>query len=134
MVVEFKLVDRKLCLIEGNIPYQMRFQQHTQTFTLITIQIRKHFWDTNQVFYGCKIVSFRKQHMSRSKTRLMTISRLYPCGKPCSRGTHNETVKNIAQFSSIINGIMMESRLRVSIPWECFKFFNRNENFITFTP
>ena len=40
--------------------------------------------------------------------RLMTISPLYPCGKPCSRGTDNETVKNLVLFSSIINGIMME--------------------------
>ena len=45
--------------------------------------------------------------------RLMTISPLYPCGKPCSRGTHNETVKNLALFSSIINGIMKKSRLRI---------------------
>ena len=66
--------------------------------------------------------------------RLMTMSPLYPCGKPCSRGTHNETVKNLALFSSIINGIMMESRLRISVPWECFQFFNRIENSITFTP
>ena len=34
----------------------------------------------------------------------MTMSPLYPCGKPCSRGTHNETVKILALFSSIING------------------------------
>ena len=39
----------------------------------------------------------------------------------------NETVKNQALFSSIINGIMMESRLRISIPWECFQFFNQIE-------
>ena len=26
----------------------------------------------------------------------MTMSPLYPYGKPCSRGTHNETVKNPA--------------------------------------
>ena len=25
----------------------------------------------------------------------MTMSPLYPCGKPCSRGTHNETVTNL---------------------------------------
>ena len=50
----------------------------------------------------------------------MTMSPLYSCGKPCSRGTHNETVKNSALFSSIISGIMKESRLRISIPWECF--------------
>ena len=40
----------------------------------------------------------------------LTMSPLYPCGKPCSRGTHNETVQNLALFCSIINGIMMESR------------------------
>ena len=55
-------------------------------------------------------------------TRLMTMSPLYLCGKPCSRGTHNETVKNLALFCSIINGIMMESRLRMSVPWECFQY------------
>ena len=30
------------------------------------------------------------------RIRLMTMSPLYPCGKPCSRGTHNETAKNAA--------------------------------------
>ena len=35
-----------------------------------------------------------------SKHRLMTMSPLYPCRKPCSRGTHNETVKNFAFFSN----------------------------------
>ena len=62
------------------------------------------------------------------------MSPLYPCGKPCSRGTHNETVKNLALFSSIINGIMKESRFRISIPWEYLQFFNRIENSITFSP
>ena len=28
----------------------------------------------------------------------MTMSPLYPCGKPCSRWTHNETVKNWPYF------------------------------------
>ena len=32
----------------------------------------------------------------------MTMSSLYPCGKPCSRGTHNETVKYFALFCSIM--------------------------------
>ena len=31
--------------------------------------------------------------MSRSCTRLMTMSPFYPCGKPCSSGTHAKTVK-----------------------------------------
>ena len=43
-------------------------------------------------------------------------------------GTHNETEKNLALFSSITNGIMVESRLRI---FE--QFFNRIENSITFT-
>ena len=30
------------------------------------------------------------------QARPMTMSPLYPFGKPCSRGTHNETVKNPA--------------------------------------
>ena len=28
--------------------------------------------------------------------RLMTMSPLYPCGKHCSTGAHNETAKNLA--------------------------------------
>ena len=60
-------------------------------------------------------------------TRLMTMSPLYPCGKPCSRGTHHETVNNLALFSSIINGIRKESRLRISIPWECFQLLRAKE-------
>ena len=74
------------------------------------------------------------QEGRKGETRLMTMSPLYPCGKPCSRGTHHETVKNLALFSSIINGIRKASRLRISVPWECFQFFiNRIENSITFT-
>ena len=60
-------------------------------------------------------------------TRLMTMSPLHPCGKPCSTGTHNETVKNLALIAAIINGIMMKSRLRISIPWVGLQFFNRIE-------
>ena len=30
----------------------------------------------------------------------MTISPLYPCGKPCSTGNHSETVKKLALFSA----------------------------------
>ena len=45
------------------------------------------------------------------RASLMTMSPSYPCGKPFPRGTRNETVKNLTLFSSIFNGIMMESRL-----------------------
>ena len=42
----------------------------------------------------------------------MTMSPLYPCGKPyTTTGTHNETKNDLAKFSSIVNGIMMESHL-----------------------
>ena len=67
----------------------------------------------------------------RMPHRLMTISPFYPCGKPCSRGTHKEAVENLALFSSTVNGITMESRLRISIPRECFQFFIRIESSIT---
>ena len=60
--------------------------------------------------------------------RLMTMS-------PCLRSTllkrdFNDTVKNRAIFSSIINGIMIDLWLPISIP----QFFNQIENSITFTP
>ena len=61
-----------------------------------------------------------KCHPRILNPRLMTMSPLYPYCKPCSKGTHKETLKNLALFSSVINGIMVESRLRISIPWECF--------------
>ena len=53
--------------------------------------------------------------------RLLTMNPLYPCGKPCSRGTRNETVKKLTLFSAIIKGIIMESQLRTRIPWECYQ-------------
>ena len=47
---------------------------------------------------------------------LVTMSPLYPCGTPCSTGTHNGTVKILTLLSVIINGMMMESWLRISNP------------------
>ena len=38
--------------------------------------------------------------VSLAYIRLMTMSPLYPGGKPCSTRTHNETVKNLALFSA----------------------------------
>ena len=61
--------------------------------------------------------------------RLAMMSPSYLCGKPCSRGTHNEAVKNLALFFAIINGIVKESRLRISIPWKCFQFPQLNQKF-----
>ena len=33
---------------------------------------------------------------------------LYPCSKPCSTRTHNDTGKKLTLYSTIINGITME--------------------------
>ena len=57
-----------------------------------------------------------KQPLKTRLGRLMTTSPLYPCGERCSTGTHNKTVKELILFSAIINGMMMESRLRISNP------------------
>ena len=40
------------------------------------------------------------------ETTLMVMSSLNPRGKPCSAGTHNETVKKLTLFSAVINGII----------------------------
>ena len=107
---------------------------HAQSLTL---QWQKLVSSFHRVFVSAEkesISIIRSITLSPRKVRLMTMSPLYPCGKSCSRGTHNEKVKNLALFSSIINGIMKESRLRISIPWECFQFFNRIETSITLTP
>ena len=61
------------------------------------------------------------------KSRLMTMSPLHPCGKPCSRGTH-ETVKNLPLFSSIINGIMMEVASNLN-PVGVFSVLQSNQKF-----
>ena len=59
----------------------------------------------------------------------MTTSPLYPCGKPCSRGTNNVKVKNLVLFSSIIKAIMMESRLRNSNPVGVVSILQSNRKF-----
>ena len=41
----------------------------------------------------------------------MTMSPLYSCGKPCSKGTHTETMKNLALLSSVINDGITASNL-----------------------
>ena len=46
--------------------------------------------------------TFERRHYKEGRKlkgnlcRLMTMKPMYPCGKPCSRGTHNETVKHLA--------------------------------------
>ena len=86
--------------------------------------------------FAREIWGFPAQRDMGISNRLMTMSPLYPCGIPCSIGTHNETVKNLALFSSIINGIAKESQLRISITWECFQYgltggFSRLERLTT---
>ena len=62
----------------------------------------------------------------------MTMNPLNPCVKPCSTGTHNETVKKLTSFSAIINGILMESLLRISIPVAMLSGLQSDRNSITF--
>ena len=59
----------------------------------------------------------------------MTMSPLYPCGKPCSTGTHTEMVKKLTLISIIINGIMMESRLRISNNVRILSVLQSNQKF-----
>ena len=52
------------------------------------------------------------QKSDRVQRRLMTTNSLHPCGNLAHEGhygTNNEKVKNLALFSSIINGIITES-------------------------
>ena len=53
----------------------------------------------------------------------MTMRPLYPCGKPCPTGIHNEILKKLTLFSASINGIMEA---------KASNLFNRIENSITF--
>ena len=59
----------------------------------------------------------------------MMISPLYPFGKPCSTGTHNETVKKLTLFFAFINRILMESRLRISNPVGMLSVLQSNRKF-----
>ena len=45
----------------------------------------------------------------------MTMSPLYPCGKPCSTKLITN-IKKLTLLFPLINGIMMESRLRIVNP------------------
>ena len=62
-----------------------------------------------------------------SMTRLMTTSPFYPCGKPCSRGAHDETVQNPALSPAFDH----DSIARISIerlPQLCSTVTPRKEN------
>ena len=110
------------------------FLEYLASFLVTTVRMKRKLSSctimaVKQVF-GCCLKSIAHDVvLSWSFYRIMMVSPFHPCSKSCSTGTHNETVKNLSLFSSIINRIMMELRLRISIPWECFKFFNRIEPF-----
>ena len=64
----------------------------------------------------------------------MTMSPLYPCGKPSSTGTHNETVKKLTLLFTFIDRTMVESWLRISNPVGMLLVLQSNRNFsIPFT-
>ena len=77
-------------------------------------------------------VSKNYKKTSRRNLRLMMMSPLYPCGKPCSKETHNETVKKLTLLSAVINRIMMESRPQISNPVGMLSVLQSNQNSITF--
>ena len=60
------------------------------------------------------ILPSAREYWFKAHHRLMTMSPLYPCGKPCSRGTHNETVKNPAYLLHSIMIQLVESALNDS--------------------
>ena len=62
----------------------------------------------------------------------MTMSSSYSRDKPCSTGTHSETVKKLTLFCAIINVIMMESRLLIPNPVKMLSVLQSNQNAITF--
>ena len=63
-----------------------------------------------------------------SGSRPMTMSSLYPCGKPGSTRTRIETVKKLTIISAFIKGIMMELRLRTSNPVEILIYRNKSNS------
>ena len=57
----------------------------------------------------------------------MTMNPLYPCGKPCSRGTRNETVKNLALSPAFVHDSI--NRIRIErLPQLCSTVTPRKEN------
>ena len=62
----------------------------------------------------------------------MTISPLCPCGKPCSAGTHNKTVKNPGRSPAFDHDSI--DRIRIDrLPKLCSTVTPRNENAIKTT-
>ena len=76
-----------------------------------------NFIDTWKFLPGSiKFDAAKRRYLKKAKARLVTMSPLYPCGKPCSIGTHNEIVKKLTLFFVFIHRIMIESELRMSSP------------------
>ena len=62
----------------------------------------------------------------------MTMSPLYPCGKPSSRGTHHETIKNPALCHAFDH--VSIDRIRIErLPLLCSTVTPRKENAIKTT-
>ena len=85
-------------------------------------------------FYSKLTLLFDHYNSIQNAIRLITMSHLYLCGKPCSTWTHNEIVRNLTKSSAFINLTMMESRSVISkhdLEYECYQFFNQIKNSIT---
>ena len=62
--------------------------------------------------------------------KLMTMSLLYPCGKPCSTGTHNEEEKKPALFSAIIHSMIYDGITNSKLnPKGAFSILQSNRRF-----
>ena len=62
-------------------------------------------WYTLRLLKFCHFLNILNHWVAffpETPCRLMAMSPLYPCGKPCSTGPHNQTVKNLAPFSAIM--------------------------------
>ena len=56
-------------------------------------------------------ISLSIRYQMKLQPRLMAMSPLYPCSKPCSKGTHNKTVKNPALSPAFDHGSI--DRIRI---------------------
>ena len=69
------------------------------------------------------------QLMWACSTRLMTMKPLCPWSKPCSTGTHNETVKKLALFSIFCNHQWNYHGITTSNPMGVFSILQWSQDF-----
>ena len=103
--VDFFNINKKITNCQANVEVYDDIWKWMRLF--LSVDVTKHITPYMHEFlyhvseflevYG-NINLFKPTRPGKAQPRLMTMSPLYPCGKPCSRGTHHETVKNLALF------------------------------------